>query len=289
MVSIENESLQVVGTSYGPVEVHLTHGTLAPILFMPGGHCSAVTPAGQEVYVERGHEVVSFSRPGYGCTDVGLLGGAEFVPAIEEVCRQLAISRAAAVVGVSFGGVQAIHFAAASSIPQRLILHSCAPSSLPYPDTNRERLGAPMLFGPAGNLTWALVRRLVASDGFLRWMMARLSTIPPRDWFDSWGVRERSAARATFISMRSDRGFLNDLRQATPSLGRYREQAQTSVVLPTLITASRADGGVAYVHAEDLARTIPHTTLVETSAPSHLFWIGPQRHEVVDAIDVFLE
>lgn len=287
-MSIRSESTQIVDSGYGPVEIQRTEGALPPVLFMPGGHCNAATPAGQEIYVERGHEVVSFSRPGYGATDVGLLGGVEFVPAIEEVCHQLGIDRAAAVVGVSYGGVQAIHLAAASPIPERLILH-CAPSSLPYPDTTRERLGAPLFFGWAGDLTWAMVHRLVRSDRFLRLMMAQLSTLPPSEWFDLWGTSERDAARATFTSMRSDRGFLNDIRQGSRALSRYREKVQTSVVMPTLITASRADGGVAFAHAEDLARTIPDSTLVETTASSHLFWIGPQRPEVADAVDRFLE
>lgn len=288
-MSIRSESTQIVDTGYGPVEIQRTEGALPPVLFMPGGHCNAATSAGQEIYVERAHEVVSFSRPGYGATDVGLLGGLEFVPVIEEVCQQLGIGRAAAVVGVSFGGIQAIHLAVASTIPERLILHNCAPSTLPYPDTTRERLGAPLLFGPAGDLIWAMVRRLVGSDRFLRLMMAQLSTLPPGEWFDLWGVSERAAARATFNSMRSGRGFLNDVRQAAPALSRYRAQVQTSVALPTLITASPTDGGVAFAHAEDLARTIPDSTLVETTAPSHLFWIGPQRHEVADAVDRFLE
>ncbi len=282
------ESLEVVSTNYGPVEVQRIEGALAPVLFMPGGHCRASTPAGQAIYVERGHEVVSFSRPGYGATDVGLLGGAEFVPVIEEVCQHLGIVQAAAAVGVSFGGMQAIHLAAVSTIPERLVLHSCAPSTLPFPDSRRDRLAAPLLFGPAGDLTWAMVGRLVRSDRFLRTMMAQLSNLPPEQWFDLWGVEERDAARATFTSMRSGRGFLNDVRQAALALSRYREQVQSSVRLPTLITASRADGGVAFTHAEDLARTIPASALVETSAPSHFFWIGPHRTEVAHAIDGFL-
>ncbi|MDH3307546.1 MAG: alpha/beta hydrolase [Acidimicrobiia bacterium] len=282
------ESVEVVSTNYGPVEVQRIEGSLPPVLFMPGGHCTASTPAGQAIYVERGHEVLSFSRPGYGATDVGLLGGAEFVPVIEEVCQQLGIGRAAAVVGVSFGGMQAIHLAAASTIPEALVLHSCAPSTFPFPDSRRDRLAAPLLFGHAGDLTWAMVGRLVRSDRFLRTMMTQLSNLAPEQWFDGWEVDERDAARATFTSMRSGRGFLNDIRQAGPALSRYREQAQTSVGLPTLITASRADGGVDFIHSEDLARTIPGSVLVETSAPSHFFWIGPHRTEVALAIDEFL-
>jgi len=289
-VSIRHgDSLQVVSTSYGPVEVQLTEGTLPPVLFMPGGHCSAATPAGQVIYRELGHEVVSFSRPGYGATDVGPLTAAEFVSTIEETCQQLDITTAAAVVGVSFGGLQAIHLAAATTIPERLILHSCAPSTFPYPDTKLERLGAPLIFGPTGNLTWMVVGRLVRSDRFLRMMMSRLSRLPTREWFDGWETSERDEARETFSSMRSGKGFVNDVRQAAAALSRYRAKVQTSVAVPTLITASRADGGVAFTHSEDLARTIPDSTLVETTAPSHFFWVGPHRTEVADAVERFLE
>jgi hypothetical protein len=45
---------------------------------------------------------------------------------------------------------------------------------------------------------------------------------------------------------------------------------------------------VAFAHAEDLARTIPHAALVETDAPSHFFWLGPPRRRVLEAVVRFL-
>jgi pimeloyl-ACP methyl ester carboxylesterase len=88
--------------------------------------------------------------------------------------------------------------------------------------------------------------------------------------------------------MESGTGFLNDVRQAEPDRARYRRLVQRSVACPTLITASRDDGGVAFAHAEDLADTIPGARLVETDAPSHFFWLGPPRRRVLEAVAGFL-
>src|SRR5690606_37611642 len=103
----------------------------------------------------------------------GRLTAAEFVPAVLEVTGRLGIDAVSAVVGVSFGGLQAVAVAAAApDLTPRLALHSCAPSTLPFPDTRLERLVAPLAFGPhAQVLTWAAVRRLIATDAGLRLMM----------------------------------------------------------------------------------------------------------------------
>ena len=159
----------VVDTGFGPVEVAHHPGDGAAILFFAGGHCDAATPAGADLYTELGYEVLSFSRPGYGSTDVGPLSAAEFVPAVGECCDTLGITNVAAVVGVSFGGLQALHVAASTDLAPRLVLHSCAPSTLPFPDTRRDRAAVPLAFGPVtGRATWAVIRSLVASDKGLR-------------------------------------------------------------------------------------------------------------------------
>ncbi|SFT94446.1 Alpha/beta hydrolase family protein [Actinopolyspora lacussalsi subsp. righensis] len=104
------------------------------------------------LYTELGYRVVAFSRPGYGRTAVGDLTAAEFVPAVAEACAGVGITAATATVGMSFGGLQAVHVA--SRLPHlapRLVLHSCAPSSLPYPDGLAEHLVAPLAFAPGHN------------------------------------------------------------------------------------------------------------------------------------------
>ena len=158
--------VMVVETSAGPVEIALVPGTGSPVLFFPGGHCSARADCGWALYTRSGHGVVSFSRPGYGDTRVGAQTAEEFAPVVREVCEQLHLDAVAAAVGVSFGGMQAVHVAADPRLRvERLVLHSCAPSVLPYPDTRAETVAGPLVFSPAlQGIVWRLIHRLVRSE-----------------------------------------------------------------------------------------------------------------------------
>jgi pimeloyl-ACP methyl ester carboxylesterase len=281
---------RVVDTSVGSVEIALAPGVGEVVLCFPGGHATAATPLCAGLYAELGYRPLTFSRPGYGRTDVGDLTAAEFAPAVAEVCKGLALEGAAATVGLSFGGLQAVHVAAA--LPQlapRLILHSCAPSSRPYPDTPIERLGGPLVFGPhSQRLTWRALRAMTSSDTGLRVMMASLSRLPVAEWWNSWTPADRVAAQSIFANMDSGTGFVNDLRQASKARSGYRASVLHSVPCATLVTASRHDRGVAFAHAEDFVRTIPRVRLVDTGAHSHLFWLGPARHAILAAISDFM-
>lgn len=281
---------RVVDTSLGPVEVALTPDVGETVLFFPGGHTTAATPLGTDIYTELGYRVLTFSRPGYGLTDVGELTAAEFIPAIAQVCARLEITEAAATVGLSFGGLQAVHVAVhLRHLAPRLILHSCAPSSLPYPDTAVERLAVPLAFGRhSQRLTWRTVRALTSSDRGLRVMMASLSKLPVGEWWDSWTSTDRAAARETLSRMDSGSGFVTDVRQASAARSAYRESVLRSVPCPTLVTASRQDGGVGFAHAEDFLRTIADARLVETHAWSHFYWLGASRLTVSDVVRDFL-
>jgi pimeloyl-ACP methyl ester carboxylesterase len=281
---------RVVDSSVGPVEVALAPGVGDVVLCFPGGHATATTPLCADLYTELGYRPLTFSRPGYGLTDVGDLTAAEFVPVIAEVCERLALVGVAAAVGVSFGGLQAAHVAAAlPELAPRLILHSCAPSSLPYPDAPIERLGAPVAFNPrVQRLTWRAVRTMTSSDVGLRVMMASLSRLPVAEWWDGWTAGERAAARTTFAKLDSGRGFVTDLRQASAARSAYRASVLRSVSCATLVTASHHDGGVAFAHAEDFMRTIADVRLVDTGAVSHFFWLGAARQIVADAIRNFM-
>ncbi len=99
---------------------------------------------------------------------------------------------------------------------------------------------------------------------------------------------DRVAARATFIAMDSGYGFINDVRQASGRLSSYRAHIQTLVAAPTLITASRYDGGVSFRHARNFAETIPHAHLYETTAATHLYWIGDAQADITNAVQSFL-
>ncbi len=256
----------LVRTSLGTVEVALNgpRGGAAVLVF-PGGHTTAGSPLGADLYTDLGYRTLTFSRPGYGRTRVGPLVAAEFVPAIADACQQLGITETAATVGFSFGGLQAVQVAV--SLPHlapRLVLHSCAPSTLPFPDTTLEAAAGPLAFGPrTQRLTWRAVRALTATDRGLRLMMSSLSTAPTTSWWQTWEPTDRASARATFAAMDSGSGFLTDLRQGVADRVRYRKAIQRSIPCPTVVTASRHDGGVSFKHAEDFVRTIPKARLVE--------------------------
>jgi len=281
---------QVVVTTAGPVEVRFLPGEKPPVLLFPGGHTTAATPIGEDIYTEIGHSVLCFSRPGYGRTEVGPLTAAEFVPLVVQTSRHLGIDRAAAAVGVSFGGLQAIHTAvAAPDLVPRLILHSCAPSALTFPDTRLERGAVPLVFGPrTQRVTWAAIRRMVASDAGLRIMMKSLTRLPDDRWWPQMSDADRRSARATFDAMDSGSGFVNDIRHASPRLNPYRAHIQTQVTAPTLVTASPHDGGVSFRHAHNFIETIRQAQLVETTAPTHFYWIGQGRAGITDAVSDFL-
>ncbi len=281
---------QLVMTTGGGVEVVHVPGERLPVLVFPGGHCRAATDCGWSLYAALGHEVVSFSRPGYGGTRVGRLSAAEFTPLVGEVCEHLGISTVAACVGVSFGGLQAVHVAAGQRpTVQRLILHSCAPSSLAYPDSRAEAALGPMLFSPLlQGLVWRAIRGVIRSDAGLRVMMSQLSTLPVREWWGQLSEADKAEARRLFRSMRSDSGFVNDLRQGHARGADTRRQAMSNVHCPTLVTASRYDGGVSFTHAEDFRQVITDADLVELTSLSHIFWIGAQKAQLLSTLNSFV-
>ena len=281
----------LVSTSAGLVEVVQVPGEKPPVLFFPGGHCSAQCECGWDLYAALGHGIVSFSRPVYGRTRVGALSPGAFAPLVREVCEQLGIGVTAAVVGVSFGGMQAVHVSVDRWVAaSRLVLHSCAPSGLPYPDTLAEAIGGRVIFAPlVQGLTWSLLRSLIRSDAGLRLVMERLSKLPVEEWWDQQSAADREQARSLFRSMRSGSGFVNDLRQARKSGGAVRSAAMRDVRCPTLVTGSPHDGGVSYAHSRDFATAIPGATLVELDSPSHLFWIGPGRPRLMSIISAFVD
>ncbi len=285
---------QILQTSGGGVEVVLRGdpGRNRPVLYFHGGHESATAAPASEVYVELGYPVLRVSRPGYGGTDVGRLSPAQFAPLVDDVRAQLGIESFAAVVGTSFGGPQAIEYAGRH--PGRttaLILHSAAPSTLPYPDSAAQRLLGPVMFHPSlEHHVWravALLMRRAPRLG-LGLMMGSLSTEPARSWLPGLAEADRAAMRNVFASMRSGRGFVTDLSYAGADHEQTRRSAQRHVSCPKLVTASRQDGGVAWAHAEDFAATMPDARLVEVPAPSHLFWIGPLRTDLLAVIRDFL-
>jgi len=280
----------LIDTRSGGVEVMVSLGNKPPVLFFPGGHCTAATDCGWELYTSLGYGIVAFSRPGYGRTAVGPLSTVEFVPALQDCCRILGIDVVAAAVGVSFGGMQAIAAAVAlSGLVPKVALHSCAPSTHAYPNTAQERLVGPVAFSPRGQrLTWATVSAVVKSENGLRAMVGALSTESPDLWWGTWSEADKQAARRLFQTMSSGSGFVLDLRQAHRDRSAFRRHMQMLVPCPTMVTGSRRDGGVRFAHAEDLAATIPSARLVELDSASHLYWLGPTAPQAQDVVRRFM-
>jgi pimeloyl-ACP methyl ester carboxylesterase len=121
----------------------------------------------------------------------------------------------------------------------------------------------------------------MAPDVCLRLMMSSLSTRPVGEVVAALRAEDRDLLLALFAQMRSGRGFLNDLRP-TPDVTARIDQ-------PTLVIATRTDGGVPFGHAQSLASTIRNAQLVESRAHTHFVWLGPDWPAIAERIRLFLD
>jgi pimeloyl-ACP methyl ester carboxylesterase len=273
----------VAGLPGGAVEYRLDRRGRAVVLVFHGGHTRAGLALGEDVFAAAWCTLLAPSRPGYGRTPPSTGGSVEgYTDVVRSLCAELGITRVAAVVGISAGRRTAATMAARhADLVERLILVS-AVSWLPYPD-RWTRLGARLAFASWSEPgTWGAIRTLlrIAPDVCLRLMLASLSTRPPGEVVAGLRPEDRALLLALFASMRSGRGFLTDLRP-TPDV-------TARIVQPTLVIATRTDGGVPFAHAQSLVDTIRHAELVESRADSHLVWLGPDWPAIADRIRVFL-
>jgi len=267
----------------GPVEYRLERRGDHTVVVLHGGHVRAGLALGEDVFADAGYTVLAPSRPGYGrtplTTGTSVRGFADVTRAL---CKHLGITKVAAVVGMSGGGPTAVTMAARhADLVDRLILQS-AVGPLPWPD-RRTRLGAHAIFAAATErAAWSAVRALIrlAPDAGLRMLLRDLSTLPARDVVAALPGEHRATLLALFTRMRSGRGFLNDLNPTPDSTG--------DVGQPTLVIATRNDGGVPFTHAQALTAAIQHAQLVESQADSHFIWLGPDWPTITETIRVFL-
>jgi pimeloyl-ACP methyl ester carboxylesterase len=267
----------------GTVEYRLDQHGGPVVLVLHGGHTRAGLTLGEEVFTGAGFSILAPSRPGYGRTPVSPGGSLDrFADLVRDLCGHLGADRVAAVVGISGGGRAAATLAARHPyLVERLILLT-AVGFLPYPD-RRTRLGSYVVFGPgAERATWAGLHAFARRwpEAFLRLMMRGLSTLPPGEVVAALSPEDRATLVALFARMRSGRGFREDLRPApdvTPRIGQ-----------PTLVIATRHDGGVPFAHAQALAAGIRHAELVESRAASHFVTLGPDWPAIEARICTFL-
>ena len=274
----------VASLSAGQVEYRLDRRDEAVVVVFHGGHVRAGLALGEEVFAAAGCTLLAPSRPGYGRTPLSTGSSVEgYTDVVRALCADLGITRVAAVVGVSGGGPTAATMAARhAGLVDRLILVS-AVGWLPYPD-RRTRLGAQVVFAARTEaVTWAGIHALarMAPDVCLRLMMSRLSTRPVGEVVAALRAEDRELLLALFAQMRSGRGFLNDLRP-TPDVTARIDQ-------PTLVIATRTDGGVPFAQAQSLASTIRNAQLVESRAHTHFVWLGPDWPAIAERIRLFLD
>ena len=273
----------MVSLPAGDVEYRLERREGGVVLVFHGGHVRAGLALGEEVFAASGYTVLAPSRPGYGRT--ALAAGPsveEFTDVVRALCRRLGIDRVAAVVGISGGGPTAATMAARhGDLVERLVLVS-AVGWLPYPDP-LVRLGSHVVFAAGTErATWAGIRAFarVAPDACLRMMLRSLSTRPAGEVVAALSAADRALPLALFAEMRSGRGFLNDVRP-TPDI-------TARIAQPTLVIATRRDGGVPFDHALSLAGSIRRAELVESRADSHFVWLGPDWPAICEQIEGFL-
>ncbi len=247
---------------------------------------------GEESLRASGSALLVVSRPGYGRTRVGPLGARDFAAVVAELCDRLGHTTVEAVVGISAGGRTAVELAARHpSLVRRLVLQSAAPAVGPWPDSRLQRRAAPVLFGPrAGTWTWAATRLLLtrAPELGLRAVIGPLTTGSARSCLRQLTTPERTAVLRLFCEMSSGTGFANDLQDFARLDPVEARRTLTAVACPTLVMASRADGSVAWTHAQAFATTIPGARLYESSAPWHLIWFGADRAGVEAEVRAFL-
>ena len=267
----------------GPVEYRLDRRGAAVVLVFHGGHVRAGLALNEEVFAAAGCTVLAPSRPGYGRTPLSTGRSVEgFTDVVRALCEDLGVGRLTAVVGVSGGGPTAATMAARhADLVERLILVS-AVGWLPYPD-RRTRLAAHVGFAAGIEaVTWAGIHTLarVAPDACLRLMVRSLSTRPVGEVMAGLRAEDGALMLALFTQMRSGRGFLNDLRSTPDVTARINQ--------PTLVVATRTDGGVPFAHAESLAGAIRGAQLVESRADTHLVWLAADWPAIVERIQRFL-
>jgi pimeloyl-ACP methyl ester carboxylesterase len=253
------------------------------VLVLLGGHCRAGLVLGEQVFAEAGYGVLAVSRPGYGRTPLSTDPSvAEFTDVIAGLCAQLGIGRLVAVVGISGAGPTAVTLAARHpDLVERLILLS-AVGWVPWP-TWRIRVGSYIGFNAwTEPVTWFLVRAMlrVAPGLGSRMLLRGLSTMPAGQALATLSEQDRAALLAICRRLRSGSGFLNDLHSTPNVCG--------EITQPTLVIATRNDGGVPFAHAESLAATIRRAELVESGAGSHFIWFSADWPAIAERLTAFL-
>jgi pimeloyl-ACP methyl ester carboxylesterase len=273
--------MRVISIDGQVLEYRLERRGEAAVLILHGGHMSAHCQFGDEAFLEAGHSVLVTSRPGYGRTALEAGPSApEFAVRLASLCRRLGL-REVNVLGISVGARTALTVAAFNpELVPRVIL-MCPTSFRLWPDRRGRRIAYTVFAPGVERATWGTLHRLLRKDPdkHLPGVVANLSTLDGQEAVRRLGP-DVGKMTEFLLRCQSSRGFLADLRAPTDVTDR--------VAQPTLILASRNDGAVGFDHAEHLAATMRHATLVEVDTPTHLLWLGAGSDHTAAAIHSFL-
>jgi pimeloyl-ACP methyl ester carboxylesterase len=273
--------MRVISIDGQVLEYRLERRGEAAVLILHGGHMSAHCQFGDEAFLEAGHSVLVTSRPGYGRTALEAGPSApEFAVRLASLCRRLGL-REVNVLGISVGARTALTMAAFNpELVPRVIL-MCPTSFRLWPDRRGRRIAYTVFAPGVERATWGTLHRLLRKDPdkHLPGVVANLTTLDGQEAVRRLGP-DVGKMTEFLLRCQSSRGFLADLRAPTDVTDR--------VAQPTLILASRNDGAVGFDHAEHLAATMRHATLVEVDTPTHLLWLGAGSDHTAAAIHSFL-
>ncbi len=275
----------IAQTVKGAIEYRIEgQGQGRTALVLNGSHSHCDTPFGHEqFFLDRGYRVLIPSRPGYGRTPSETGRTAEAAAdAFAAFLDTLQID-AVVLVAVSGGGRTALQLAARHPARVSCLILQCTLSHGGWPDTMTRRV-AYLMFNPVvERLLWAAFRSLAWLTPLtaLKGMMRGLSVLPPATVVARMNVAQREGALGMLTSLRSQSGFLLDVRHVCGDLSRIHT--------PTLIIHSRFDGGSDFSHAEYEARWIPRAELYDTPAPSHLIWYSTANSAIEAKMAAFLQ
>ncbi|MBK3542873.1 alpha/beta hydrolase [Streptomyces sp. MBT60] len=234
---------EVIRTASGSLEYRWEPRDGPVVVVLHGGHMRAGLSLGEKVYCAAGYSLLVPSRPGYGATDLSVGAAPEdFADAVALLCGLLGIDQVEACAGVSAGGPTAVALAARHpDLVRRLVLES-AVGPLSWPGAGTRRLGRVVFSPRSEGAVWRLTRWLLERrpEAALRMLLAELTTGRSQDVLDQLSGEHRAEAIALLSSMRSGRGFVNDLAQ----LGGGRRFWEGRVAQPALVIASMRDGSV---------------------------------------------
>jgi len=130
---------------------------------------------------------------------------------------------------------------------------------------------------------WAAMHQLARRHptAALRLLMRDLSDLDTPHVIETMSPTQRQAAAELIQTLRSSRGFLNDLHPAAPG-------DPTRIQAPTLIVHSSNDASVPLHHPTTLADQIPAAQTLISPAESHLVWFSNHYEQIEDAITAFL-